>query len=165
MLIPAEHTRIIVESEMEAARGWAARHEAVINWLPDDLILRVTLPRPGENPPFFLRGFFADYRALPPAWTFTDEKWEATGRPVDFPKGVPTRFGASIFIMHNQTAIICAPFNRLAYADQSGPHADWGGATNWLNAGPSQIHANTIGDMLQAIHRDFCLTRERMAVR
>jgi hypothetical protein len=65
-------------------------------------------------------------------------------------------------MIHNQTAVICAPFNRLAYTDHAGPHGDWGGPQNWLNAGASQVHAETIGDMLQAIYRDFSVTRERM---
>jgi len=136
-----------------------------IDWFPDGLQLRITLQQPESSLCFFLRGMFQDYRALPPEWTFTDEKWQTTGRQADFPKGVPTTFGsgASIFIVHNQTAVICVPFNRLAYADHAGPHGDWNGPTNWLNAGPSYIHADTIGDMLQAIHRDFLLTRERMA--
>jgi hypothetical protein len=162
-LIPVEHTRTIVEEELKGASSWAARHGVEIDWLPQDLKLRVTLLQPETKAHFFLRGTFRDYRAFPPGWTFSAENSETAGRPVDFPKGVATRFGASIFIMHNQTAVICVPFNRLAYADQGGPHGDWGGPANWLNAGTSQIHAATIGDMLQAIHRDFSLTREWMA--
>jgi hypothetical protein len=162
-LIPAEHTRIIVEQEFEGACSWAERHGVRVEWLPENLIVQGALVQPETNTTFFLRGSFGDYRALPPEWTFTDDKWQTAGRPVDFPRSVQTRFGASIFIMHNQTAVICVPFNRLAYTDQGGPHGDWGGPPNWLNAGLSQIHAETIGDMLQAIHRDFIQTRERMA--
>jgi hypothetical protein len=162
-LIPAEHTRVIVENELEGARGWAERHGIPLEWLPETLILRATLVQPETNATFFLRGSVADYRCLPPAWTFTDKDWQTTGRPIDFPGGVPTRFGASIFITHNQTAVICVPFNRLAYTDQRGPHGDWGGSANWPNAGPSYVHADTIGDMLQAIYRDFLCTREYMS--
>jgi hypothetical protein len=162
-LIPIEQTKIIVEDELIAARAWAVRHNAGIEWFPDSLELRVILRQVGSNTPFFLRGTFRDYRALPPAWTFSNENWETAGRPDDFPKGVQTRFGASMFIMHNQTAVICIPFNRSAYADQGGPHGDWGGIANWPNAGASYVHADTIGDMLQAINRDFSLTRQRMS--
>jgi len=64
--------------------------------------------------------------------------------------------------------VICAPFNRLAYTTDSGPHADWGGPERWLEAsnGASdrqQVRADTIGDMLQVIYRDFLVTRGRMA--
>jgi hypothetical protein len=162
-VIPAAHTLIVVDSELEGAASWAARHGAKIEWLPEALELRVTLLQPETSTRFFLRGRFRDYRALPPEWTFTDEKWGATGRPGDFPKGVRSSFGATIFIMHKESGVICAPFNRLAYTDHAGPHGNWGGPANWLNAGPSQVHADTIGDMLQAVHRDFLLTRERMA--
>lgn len=161
-MIPAEHTRIFVEQELEGARSWAERHDVRLEWFPDRLMLRATLAQPETNSAFLLRGAFGEYRALPPEWTFTNESGETAGRPADFPKGVQTQFGASIFIMHNQTAVICVPFNRLAYTDRGGPHGDWGGPSNWQNAGPSQIHADTIGDMLQAIHRDFLHTRERM---
>jgi hypothetical protein len=162
-VIPAEHTRIIVGAELEGAASWAERHGVRIEWMPEDLELRVTLLQPEKELLFFLRGTFEDYRALPPEWTFGDEKWEGVGRPADFPKGAQSPFGGSIFIMHNQTAVICVPFNRLAYVDHAGPHGDWSGPANWLNAGPSHIHADTIGDMLQALYRDFLLTRERMA--
>lgn len=162
-MIPFEHTRIIVEQELEGARSWATRRGLEIVWLPEDLQIRVAFLQAEKNVRCFLRGIFKDYRALPPEWTFTDEHWKMAGRPCDFPKGVGTVFGASIFIMHKQTAVICVPFNRLAYADHAGPHGDWGGPANWLNAGAAQIHADSIGDMLQAIYRDFSLTRERMA--
>jgi hypothetical protein len=162
-LIAVEHTGIIVEHELAGAQAWAERHGIEIDWRPEDLQLRVALLQPETGLRFFLRGTFRDYRALPPGWTFSDTSWQATGRSIDFPKAAATAFGASIFIMHNQTAVICVPFNRLAYSDHRGPHGDWGGPTNWLNAGASQIHADTIGDMLQAVYRDFCLTRGRMA--
>jgi len=162
-LIPVEHTRIIVEQELEGARSWATRHGMEIGWLPEDLQIRVTYLQPERKVPYFLRGTLRDYRVLPPEWTFTDENWQTSGRPRDFPKGVATTFGPSIFIMHGQTTVICVPFNRLAYADHAGPHGDWGGPANWLNAGAAHIHADTIGDMLQAIYRDFSLTQEQMA--
>jgi hypothetical protein len=162
-LIPVGQSRIVVEQELEGARSWAERHGVCLEWLGEGLTLRATLVQPETHTSYFLRGTFGEYRALPPQWTFTDEKGQATGRLADSPKGVQTRFGASIFISHKQAAVICVPFNRLAYTDQGGPHADWGGPANWLNAGPGQVHAETVGDMLQAILRDFLYTRERMA--
>ena len=148
--------------EFEAAARWAERHSVPFEWLPVDLQLRLTLVQPETALPFFLRGRFHDYRALPPEWTFTNEKWEGTGRPAHFPKVAHSPFGASIFIMHGQNAVICVPFNRLAYTEHAGPHGDWNGPTSWLNAGSSSIHADTLGDMLQAIHRDFLLSRGYM---
>jgi len=161
-LVPFEHTRIVVEHELEGAQAWGERHGVLLDWLSDCLQLRVTLIQPVTEAPYFLRAELKEYRALPPVWTFTDPEWQGTSRPFNFPKGVQATFGSSMFIIHNQIAVICAPFNRLAYADQSGPHGDWGGPPNWLNAGSAHIHAEAIGDMLQAIYRDFSLTRERM---
>ena len=162
-MISGEHSKIIVQHELEGALGWAERHGVQIEWLPDQLWLHVTLRQPETDQLFFLRGKVDEYRALPPEWTFTDERWETAGRAVDFPEGVQGRFGAPMFILHDQKAVICAPFNRLAYSELAGPHSDWGGPANWLNAGASQVHAETIGDMLQAMYRDFLLSRSRMA--
>jgi hypothetical protein len=92
-LIPADHTRLIVEKELEAAQGWAGRHGVEIDWLPETLELRATLRQPETGELFFLRGMFRDYRALAPDWTFTDEKWQGGGRPADFPRAVQTPFG------------------------------------------------------------------------
>lgn len=150
-----------MEAEIEGAQSWADRHAVALEWIGAALELRATLRQPGTGMLFFLLGKFAEYKALPPAWTFAGEEWLVTGRPA-FPKPTQTPFGSSIFVLSNQNPVICAPFNRLAFADQGGPHADWGGAANWLVAGPSQIHAETVGEMLQAVHRDLSYTRGRM---
>jgi hypothetical protein len=161
-MISPEHTRIIVEAELEGAQGWAKRHGFKLEWNSPDLRLQLTLPQQETGATYYLRGTLSEYRALPPEWSFTDSAWTAVGRPVDFPRAVQTCFGASIFITFQDRAVICAPFNRLAYTSHSGPHGDWGGVGNWLNAGPGRIHAETIGDMLQAVYRDFTVTRGRM---
>ena len=67
-----------------------------------------------------------------------------------------------MFIQHNSRGIICAPFNRLAYATHDGPHSNWGDAAQWMTAGPGYVYAVTIGDMLQLILRDFSLSKGRM---
>jgi hypothetical protein len=162
-VIPAEQTLIILADELEGARSWAERHGVTMEWLPGSLELHVTLVQPETNYPFLLRGRFLDYRALPPEWTFSDEKWQQSGRRCDSPKGVPIGRWGTIFIDYEGIAVICAPFNRLAYREHAGPHADWSGPANWLNAAAGRIHADTIGDMLQSIYRDFLFTRERMA--
>lgn len=164
-IIPATNSVIIINSELEGAQSWAERHGLKIEWLPETLELRATFLQPETGNKFFLRGRFRDYKALPPEWTFTDEKWEATGRPRDFPEASPSPFGPSIFISYNLSGIICAPFNQLAYSDHSGPHKNWGGPANWLNADPSRVHADSIGDMLQVIYRDFLMSRKRLESR
>jgi hypothetical protein len=161
-VIPAEHTRLVVEDELQGACSWAERQAVLLDWVPARLQLRATLTHP-QNERYFLSGSFDDYRALPPVWIFADAAFERAARLSDWPKGVQTPFGASIFILHNNHPVICAPFNRLAYSVHAGPHGDWGGPANWMNAGQSYIRAETVGDMLQAIYRDFLITRERLA--
>jgi hypothetical protein len=161
-MIPSADTLIIVEDELEGARRWAERHVVPLAWFPEHLELRVNLRQPETLEPFFLRARFDDYRAIPPQWAFTDTAWEISASALVFPKPTPTPHGSSIFLMGPGGAVICVPFNRLAYAEHRGPHGDWGGPSNWLNAGASHIRAETIGDMLQAIRRDFMHTRGRM---
>ena len=126
--------------------------------------MRVSLMQPGTGDRFFLRGTFEDYKAIAPAWTFSDPQGEANGGALNFPKVTTALHGTPMFIAGGSGPVICVPFNRLAYATHGGPHSitDWGGPSNWLNAGPTYIHAVTIGDMLAAIYRDFRHTSGRM---
>lgn len=161
-MIPIEDTIIIVEDELRGARPWAGRCNVPLAWLLHRLELRVTFTQPETKELFFLRGRFDDYKAIAPALTFSDATWEATGRTLDFPKVITPPHGSPMFIAGGNGAVICVPFNRLAYAQHGGPHSDWGGPTNWLNAGGAYVRAETIADMLQAIRRDFLHTRGRM---
>jgi hypothetical protein len=160
-----ERARAIAELELDAARAWAARHRATLTWIAETLELRATFMQPiGDlEETFFLRGSFDGYREVPPIWVFTDETWGAMSRPVDSPQAAPPGGRSSMFISHNGRAVICAPFNRLAYAAKEGPHQDWGGPELWLSAGPNLVHAATIGDMLQAIHRDLVFAVGRLS--
>lgn len=161
-MIPAEETLILATDELAGVRSWAERHGVWMEWIPETLELRVKLVQPETNALYFLRGRFPDYRALPPEWTFTDEGWQQTGRQCDSPKSVQMGTRASIFLQHKGAAVVCAPFNRLAFTEFGGPHGDWDGLANWLNAGTAQIHAETMGDMLQAMYLYFLVTRARM---
>lgn len=163
-MIPRHQTLLHIESELGGARAWAARHNVPLVWLPEQLELRVTFVQPETAEPFYLRGRVENYREVPPAWTFTDSQWTAEAQRQYFPRPAPVARGiASIF--HPQP-VICAPFNRLAYRydNVAGPHSDWGGPANWLNAGAStQVRAEYIGDMLSVMHAHFAVTRGRMA--
>src|SRR5690606_221291 len=101
---------------------------------------------------------FDNYRAVAPAWTFTDSGWVAPPAQQLFPRP-SIGPGASIF---HSNAVICVPFNRLAFAQHGGPHGDWGTPANWIEAGNGYVHAETVGDMLQVIWRDFTPTSGRM---
>jgi hypothetical protein len=177
-VIPPEETVIVTEPEICGARAWAERHGILLSWVPENLELRAVLKQANTGDEYYLRGRFRDYRAIAPEWTFSDVAWNQTGRHTDFPNPISTPFGASIFIKFGnpalsipQHAIICSPFNRLAYTDGSGPHGDWGGPSRWMEIsktpqtpgqGNGHVRAETIGDMLQIILRDFSCTTGRM---
>ena len=163
-MIPHQDTILIVEDELRGALRWTDRHRIPLTWLPERLDVRVTFTQPGTGELFFLRGTFDEYKAIAPAWTFTDQQWEAPAGAFNFPKVLAPPYGSPMFIVGGSGPVVCVPFNRLAYATHGGPHsiADWGGPSNWLNAGLTYIHAVTIGDMLTAIHRDFRHTSGRM---
>lgn len=168
-MLPAEETRIVIEPEIRAAQAWAERHGISFTWLPESLEARVNLAQPKTGATFHLRGRFPDYRAFAPEWLFTDSTWSMSDRLVDAPEPVQTPYGASIFLSYKGRAIICAPFNRLAYACEGGPHGDWKGPSEWMDAGRNKagqeqkiVRGDTVGDMLQAIYRDFSFTEGRM---
>ncbi len=176
--VPADETRIIIEPEIRGAQAWADRHGIGLVWLPEALELRAIVTQLSADDRFYLRGRFSGYRALAPEWTFSDENWVHAGRLCDAPKPASTQFGASIFIAYQHPAlsipnhaVICVPFNRFAYTDGSGPHADWGGPAQWMEVGrqpqapsapPGPVRAEMVGDMLQVICRDFARTSGRM---
>ena len=169
-LIPTGETRVVIEPEIRGAQAWAERRGIVCTWIAEALELRVLLVQSAESTTFYLRGRFDNYRALAPEWTFTDCTWTIAGKLSEFPKPitVPPPVTASIFLNFNGKGVICAPFNRLAYASGSGPHQDWGGPEQWLQASDKtsankQVRADTVGDMLQVLRRDFLLTRGRVA--
>lgn len=168
-MIPANETRIMIEPEIRGALAWADRREIASAWNPESLEMRTVLRQPGDLAEFFLRGRFDRYPFMAPEWTFSDAIWARAGQLVDFPKPItnPAPPTASIFLAFGNGGVICAPFNRLAYKSCAGPHGDWGGPEQWFEASAKtsaqkQVRADTVGDMLQVIYRDFLLTRGRM---
>jgi hypothetical protein len=155
-------TLLYLDDELPGAQAWAERRHAPLTWVPEILELRATLMQPETRELFYLRGRFDEYRELPPMWTFTDKEWTAAPVLALFPKVSSTPYGSPLFITSTHGPVICAPFNRLAYAAHGGPHADWTLAA-WLTAGATgQVRADSVGDMLSIIYRDFMLVRGRM---
>jgi hypothetical protein len=109
------------------------------------LQLTATTNHPVDRSELVLVGEFAGYRAVPPAWRFIDL---ATGQstPHAFPAPGPSPAGS---IFHSMP-VLCAPWNRLAYAETGGPHGDWGTAAGWLNV-HNTTQASTVADMLATI--------------
>lgn len=156
MPVSPQETLGWIEQELPGARALAERQGFTLSWGADDLACRVTLTQPKTSRPFYLLGEFRDYRELPPSWSFTDSSFAQRGpgfipRPHDPPRGI-----GSIF---HQACCICAPFNRRAYAELSGPHGDWGGPAQWLQAAPGYAQARTLGEMLSVIVRDLAYSQ------
>jgi hypothetical protein len=160
-VIPRAATLAVVEHEYAGARAWAERHKVSLSWATDSLEIRATLAQPETNETFYLRGVVDGYRALAPAWSFTDATWTSAPTPSLFPRPGAGPFGAPIFIM-SHGPVICVPFNRLAYGSHAGPHNDWGPPENWVTAGQQYVTAHYLGDMLGVIYRDFRYSRGRM---
>ena len=162
-MLPPTVTDAAITSEIEGAMAWAVRHGIDLTArMPKERVLRVVLVQNRSQEKFFLQGQFDQYKALPPVWDWRDANWSDSSRLYLSPKPENTPFGSSMFLVQNNKAIICAPFNRLAFNSHGGPHSDWGEPTQWMTAGNGYVYAVTIGDMLQAILRDFRCTKERM---
>jgi hypothetical protein len=128
--------------ELDAARAWAVRHDWVLDWDAERLVLRGATYHHALRRLLEVSADCDGYRALPPAWRFmrpaTDES-----DPAWFPQ-------IGLIAMVEQNPVICAPWNRLAYSDRGGPHENWS-ATGWLQIAQGTI-ARTIPDMLGLIN-------------
>ena len=161
-MLPAVVVDAALEAELDGAMAWAMRHELDLTWVPADRMLRVMLVQAETQERFFLQAQCDSYKALPPIWDWRDEQWCGAPSTHLSPNPKATPFGSSMFIARKGRAIICAPFNRLAYGVHDGPHSDWGDPAQWMTVGGTHVRATTLGDMLQAILRDFRYTNGRM---
>lgn len=150
-------------AELPGAMEWAKRHGVAVTPLLESRMLRVVLVQRATREKFFLQACFDQYKELPPVWDWRDESWKDSSHPNLSPERKDTSFGPSMFLPHQNQAIICVPFNRLAFSAHDGPHRDWGDPAQWMTPRPPWVHAVTIGDMLQAVVRDFRYTKARMA--
>lgn len=161
-MLPARVTAAAFSSELEAAREWAKREHVELEILESENLVRVVFVREGSGEQFYLQGRFDGYKELPPKWEWCNSNWSDPGNKQLSPEAAQTPHGSSMFLVQGDKAIICAPFNRLAFKVYDGPHGDWGEMSHWMTAGKGFVYAVTIGDMLQSIHRDFRHTKGRM---
>ena len=162
-MLPPAVSDAAIGDELPGALAWAERHDIVMDTRSiADRILRAVFVQSENGERFYLQGEFEAYRAYPPIWEWYDETWTTKKELHLCPHPGTSPVGSSIFIQYNGRGLICAPFNRLAYGEQNGPHGDWGNPAQWITAGKGYIHAVTIGDMLNSILRDFRYSDGRM---
>jgi hypothetical protein len=147
MTVPKDVTIAVVEDELVAADAYAHRHGWTLTWLKDELVLFLDGRHPADQSLMRWRSDVAGYRALPPAWSCfrQDEHGAVSPR---FPKDGPLP-GDTSSIFHS-SGVICAPFNRLAFKEHSGPHADWGGPADWLSV-RGKVRATVLAEMIAQI--------------
>jgi hypothetical protein len=147
-------TRAHVEDELNEARGWAERHRWSINWRSEQLILEVTMRSVIDEEIYELEATLRDYRALPAAFELRHLVTGERGTHRCYPKG-----GLGYF--HNQP-VLCAPWNRKAYAALGGPHSDWAMA-QWWTYRPNHARLGDILALIQELLNDRSSYQGRMA--
>ncbi|SFG26973.1 hypothetical protein SAMN02787118_11817 [Streptomyces mirabilis] len=146
-MLPEQVTRAVMAGETPAVTAWAERHQWRVRVDPDSQTLTAVTTHPATNTLVLFHADLTGYPALPPAWTCRDDQGCS---PHDaFPlAGTGPVITGSVF---HPNPVICAPWNRLAYSEHSGPHADWGGLTEWKTAAPASTRAHTLADMLNTL--------------
>jgi hypothetical protein len=158
MLVSRDTTRDILLEESVGADAWAARNGWLLEWDFDALTLRAQTSHPADGLDLYLSGSFDDYRALAPDWLFTTGD-RATVTAAAWPAGGNIHGQSSI--MHS-VGVMCAHFNRRAYREFKGPHADgWGSSQQWLDVSEG-VQARTIADMLAVIDAHIRVSPGRM---
>jgi len=148
MTVPKDVTIAVVEDELLAADAYARRHGWSLTWLKDDLVLLADGKHPADQSSMRWHAHLGGYRAFPPAWTCFQREEGKDAFKSRFPKAGSVPGGASS-IFHS-AGVICAPFNRLAFQEHSGPHADWGGPAQWMNV-RGHVRATVLAEMLAQI--------------
>jgi hypothetical protein len=153
-LIPTEVTVAAVEAELAAIEACTTRWGWQVESDLDLLLLRFATTHPADGRAIYLQADLTGYKAVPPAWLFTDSDW-VSHRDGAIDKALWPAPGTgprgSVFHGH---ALVCAPWNRLAYQELGGVHNDWAGITNWLNIA-DHTRATTVPDMLAILRANL----------
>jgi hypothetical protein len=164
-VVPGAVSRGLLEVELRGAAAWAAAHGWTLEADIDRLTVTVRLQHPRDRGPLLLVGRFDSYKALPPIWQFVDpETREPT--PASFPPAGAFRDGSAMAgkasILHGNR-VICAPWNRLAFTENGGPHGDWGGPLGWQQVRGEVPRATNIGEMLAVVYTHLSASPARAA--
>jgi hypothetical protein len=137
----------MLAAETPAIASWATRHHWKVDIDPDALTLDAATVHPVSGTPIVFRAELDGYPAEPPAWTCRDRGGAATRSA--FPLA-GSRPGVPGSIFHSDL-VICAPWNRLAYAVHGGPHRDWAELTGWKTVSGGATQAHSLADMLSVL--------------
>jgi hypothetical protein len=142
-------TDAFLGAELPALQARAGRAGWVVDFERSNLTLTVDVIHRRTSLHFLLEGSLEGYRSLPPAWVFLHPTTRSKDDPSAWPTPPnPTPGGsASIFTSSGAGPVICLPCNRLAYAANRGPHADWN-MENWVNQPPQHV---TLCEMVSRI--------------
>lgn len=146
-MLPEQVTRAVMVSETLAITAWAERHRWTVCVDPDNQTLTAETRHPVTDTQVRFQADLTDYPAFPPAWTCRDDQG-ANPRSAFPLAGTGPMIAGSVF---HSNLVICAPWNRLAYSEHSGPHGDWGGPVQWKTAASAYTRAHTLADMLNTL--------------
>jgi hypothetical protein len=147
-MVPRHVNLALVQAERPAVEAWADRNEWEVEFAPESGLLKASVKHPIDGQPVWLTADLVGYRALPPAWRCVNREGVEVKSAYPAPGPLPDG-KASIF---HSKPVICAPFNRLAYKDGEGPHAnDWGEAVRWSRIAGDFATPKTLADMLMVI--------------
>lgn len=147
-------TEAVMADELPAMTAWAERNGWRLTYDPDALRGRAEVEHPHVTGRIIIFRFeVTGYpNEQPPAWWCGGDGTSVSTDRADYPRpaqipppGLPN---GSIF---HPNPVICAPWNRLAYAEHGGPHADWAALAAWKTYGAGSTQAHTIADMLSAL--------------
>jgi len=136
MIVAPEVTRALVEAELAELEPWRQARGFALDWDPSRPALRARLRSAVDGEEYVLEFLLDGYRAQPPLIEFALPGSGERGTRRCYPHG-----GRGYF--HDQP-VLCAPWNRRAYAAHGGPHGDWN-MSQWATLRPN--HAR-LGDML-----------------
>lgn len=136
MVVATDVTRALVEAELSHLDLWAKIHGWELEWDATALRLKVRIRSKVDGEVYVVEMLLDNYRALPPHIEFLHPTLEERGTRRCYPGG-----GRGYF--HNNP-VICAPWNRKAYAAHGGPHSDWAMGA-WATYRPNH---SQLGDML-----------------
>lgn len=153
---------LMADDEVPAAMRWADFHRLELVW--DEANLRITLrlssaPDGGEPEPYLVEARCEEYRVAPPRWQFLDPRTGLDAGDAGAPLAGPFPGGS---VLHS-SGVICAPWNRLAYADERSVHSEWTEPSKWQSLAPDHTNASTLPEMLARIRAEILISPGRRA--